>query len=182
MRILLIFIAILFFGCTTASNTNITKIPIEFNASAYNNIANNYLERPTFATLYTPKNGNDPWINISMETYGFNQAGQNVIINAFNKSSASSYIELIDKYLEWETLATKDKDIINKKIGSAKSKIFNINFTFYSANENSHYLTIGMPGADQQYFSKPNALALKELLLNLNNHKLKPLDSSEKYR
>lgn len=181
MRYFLAFLAIFFIGCSTTSNTNTTQIPITFSASAYNSVGNRYMERPTFATLYTPKNQNEPWLNLSMETYGYNQVGQNQIINAFTKNNIPIYIELIDKYLEWEKLATRDKDMLDKKIGSAKTRLFSLEFGFFSGNEQSHYLSIGSLGGVPQFFSKEAALSLRDLLLKFQNGELKPVDTASKY-
>ncbi len=179
-RLLLTISLLLLTACNTTLNTKQTNIPLTFKASAYNSIANQYIERPTFASMFTKENGNN-WINIIMETYGKNEIGLNSISIAFLQSEIPNYVLHIDKYLEWESKASKDGDIIKKKIGSAKTSAFSIDFTFFSGNSSAHYLSIGMPGTTPQYFSRTNAEKLKELLIEFKNGNLKPIDLNTKY-
>lgn len=158
-----------------------TRIPITFSASTYNEIANEYLERPTFAILNTRKKGKS-WLDVSMERYGKSEYGNAYINNSFTQEHCDQYIAFIDKYLEWETIATRDGDMIDKKIGKAKNINMGLNFGFYSASSKAHFLIIGYSLDHGQYFSKENAIALKDLLLRYKNNELKPVNTESKYQ
>lgn len=180
-HLLLLITTFIISACNTPLNTTTTKTPIDFSASTYNSIANQYLSRPTFAELLQKTSGEN-WINIQMEKYGQNQYGMNFLTISFVQTECKTYIDLIDKYLAWEKVASRDKDIIEKKIGSAKSVIFDIDFNFYSGNSTNHYLGIGGIGGEYQFYTKDDAIKLKELLSNYMAGKITPTDINAKYK
>jgi hypothetical protein len=117
-----------------------------------------------------------------MNRYGEERYGLDLQTHTFTKDNCDNYIQLIDKYLEWEKIASESQDIIDKKIGTAKGlPLSNIDFSFYSANQHSHYLVIG-DKIYGHYYSKAGAEALKELLIKYKNNELSPLDVNTKYQ
>lgn len=179
---LILLLSIAASGCSTSGNTTRTIIPVNFSAMQYNSIANKYIESLTVVEYALMNNGNS-WISITMEKYGRDQYGnQNTVLTTFVKAHCGEYIALIDKYLEWEDLATKDKDVISKPIGKAMGQIFNMHFHFHSGNPTSHYLSIGLWGADSQYFNRDAAVQLRKLLVKYQNNELIALDTDSKYK
>jgi len=68
----------------------------------------------------------------------------------------SAHIEVFEKFLEWETLASKDGDIFTKKI----SKTNKNKYTFHSKNASEHYLvaqTCLLGCYAPYYFDRENA-------------------------
>ncbi len=180
-QILALAAMLLITACNTPMNTSTTRLPIDFYAHTYNSVANQYLSRPTSAELLHKASGQS-WINIQMEKYGQNQYGMNLLTISFVQPECKTYIDLIDKYLAWEKIASQDKDILDKKIGSAKSVVFNMDFNFYSGNSTNHYLGIGGIGGEYQYYAKEDALKLKELLSNYMAGKILPTNLDSKYK
>jgi len=164
------------YSTPTLAATNETEIPITFSASQFNDTASKYMQRPTFATLNTKSNGKS-WLDLTMDQYG-NHAST----NSFSFEHCDEYIALVDKYLEWEETASKDGDIIDKKIGKAKNVNFGLTFFFYSANPKNHFLTIGYSKEYSQYFTREAAIELKNLFTRYKNNELKPLDKDKKYQ
>jgi len=169
-------------GCSTTSNTKTTVIPVQFAAYQYNSVANQHIESLTVVD-YSVMNNGKSWVAITMEKYGRDQFGnQNKVLTTFVKENCAEYISLIDKYLEWETTASKDGDVISKPIGKAMGQIFNMHFAFHSGNSKSHYLAIGLWGGDSQYFSRSGAEQLRALLVQYQNNQLKSVDVDSKYQ
>lgn len=169
------------FGCSTANNTAVTKVPLSFQGAIYNSVASQYIDRPTFAEILHKDNGKS-WINIDVKKYGTDQYGIDSISNTFLQHECPTYIAHIEKYLEWEEQASKDGDIVQKKIGSAKTILFSMDFEFYSGNANNHYLAIGMSGGNMQFYDRQDAIALKDLLTKFQNNEIKPVNIEEKYQ
>lgn len=166
-------------GCNTSINTAATNVPLNFSASIYNSVYSQYMERPTFAEMLTKTNGNS-WINIQTKKYGPDKYGLDTISNAFLQSEVDTYIAYIDKFLQWDETATKDKDIFDKDIGTAKTVVFGMKFSFHSGNATTHYLVIG--SGEEQYYTRQAAIGLKELLIKFKNNELAKTDLSNKYQ
>lgn len=159
-----------------------TVIPVEFSALQYNSISSKYIESLTVVE-YALMNSGKSWVSITMNKYGKDQYGtQNTVLTTFVTEHCQEYIDLIDKYLEWETLASKDGDVINKPIGKAMGQIFDMHFGFHSGNSTSHYLSIGLWGGDVQYYDKNGAKQLRELLVKYQQGNLKSVDANSKYQ
>jgi hypothetical protein len=164
---------IFIFSTYSFAKTIETNIPSDLNASEFNHVSSTYMPRPTFVTLNTKKNGKT-WLDVTMERYGTGST-----TNSFTQENCDKYIEYIDKYFEWESIALRDADIIEKKIGKAKNVNLSISFYFFSGNEKDHYLAIGYSKEYSQYFSHAEAAKLKALLLRYKNNELKVTDTSK---
>lgn len=153
-----------------------TPISINFQASEFNHLSSTYMQRPTFAELSPSKKGK-PSLSIYVDRYGARRTGFTL-----SQQYCDDYIALIDKYLDWEAIAARDGDIIDKPIGKAKNSNFGLVFSIFSGNARQHFLTIGYSSDYAEFFDRQNAIALKELILKLKNGELTPLDTESKYK
>ena len=137
----------------------------------YNTVASQYMYRPTTVEI-EKRNGPDDRLRIEYSKYGSEIAWVN-----FTKENVDAYLSLIDKYLAWEKTASARKDQLDKVIGEAPLWLgASLQFRFYSANENTHYLiiTAGSPIT----LDKKNAMILKNMLLKFKNNKLNLTDET----
>ncbi len=164
-------------GCTTLAEE--TRISTRLAASDYNDIANRYLERPTFVSLQTLSDG-AVTLRVRMERYdGGYDARLGVALEhslPFDQRYVGEYLPLIDKYLEWEKLATERGDQIEREIGRAttwaNSNTAQLKFSLFSGNATNHVMLIdhcvAIGCAERpMVFSKPNAIELRRLLVDL---------------
>lgn len=162
-----------------------TRISINFSAKQFNDIADQYISRPTFANLTTYKNGSEKLI-ISMDPYG--DPNRDIPFSSgyfevrFVKEHIDGYISAIDKYLDWAERATKDGDVFTKEIAEVDGYATDITFKFHSGNSSNHYLLLGHSGASEQYYDRFNAKRLKEFLINYKNGKVTQQNYNEKYK
>lgn len=166
-------------GCmaTMAGNSdNVKRVSINFSASEYNSVANQYTKRLTTAVLF--KDESPSPIRFHMDDYS--TMGKYFSILPEDIEVA---LDAIDKYLEWNDIATRDGDMIDKVIMTGKYA----RMMFYSSNETSHYFVIGVKSdsflspkiLNPFYFDKENALLLKDFFIAYKNDELKTSDSSK---
>jgi hypothetical protein len=181
-------VAILFSGCKSndiAQNLKEQRIPFKASLMTYNSLANTYMERPTFATLYTYKD--ESYIRVEAKMYGtehINYLGtiDKKMLLHISSTQTSDFINAIDKYLKWNDLAIKNKDIIEKPISQTKTIPFIVldaytKFSFYSGSASKHYLImtnctiVGLTPdmCKDSFVDKKNALKLKEFILAYQN-------------
>jgi hypothetical protein len=181
-------VAILFSGCKSndiAQNLKEQRIPTKANLMTYNSLASTYMERPTFATLYTYKD--ESYIRVEAKTYGTEHVKYLGTIDKkmllhISSTQTTDFISAIDKYLKWNDLAIKNKDIIEKPISQTETIQFTwidvyTKFGFYSGSATSHYLTmnncmivsLNPDMCNTSFVDKKNALKLKELILAYQN-------------
>jgi len=163
-------------GCS--SMQDVSRISSTLKVYEYNDIAAKYMPRPTFVEL--GKIDGVRVLHITSDEYGKIGNDPQKTSHLFLKQTYSdNYIALIDKFLEWEKLASDRKDTLEKNIGEAKD---NLVFDFFSGNENSHYLVISFKTSGvvlwESYFPKSEAETLRSLLVKLKNDNLKTTDTS----
>lgn len=170
--------ALVIAGC--ASPTVESRLATDLSAYEFNNLTSQYMARPTFVTLESV----DSLKILHLTTNEYGKVGndpQKVKHIFFTKPQVDGYITLIDKYLEWESLATERGDQVNKNIGNVDGH-HNLNFSFYSGNTNRHYLVISTVSGGVElwptYFPKSEAVKLRELLMNFKENKLQKTDMS----
>lgn len=178
------FLALVLLGCTTIEQS--TRITTNLQAREYNSISARYMNRPTFTSIETMSDSSTV-LAISRDNYG-NTASP----LRFSKDNVPSYISLINKYFEWEKLATSRGDAITKEIGKANSWGNTISgslkFIFHSGNSAAHYLSISFCAVgtcleDQAlYFDSKNTQELKNLLLVLSSGTVKTESVDSVYR
>ena len=176
-------------ACATAPPTRISS---SLAGSDFNSASSQYLARPTFISILpsetsptllvemTPYNGYNP-------TLGIEQPWR----VPFEQKYVADYLPLIDKYFEWEELASSRGDAIGKEIGRARSSSgfgsggAELRFTFFSGNASSHDLVVGQCLAtclDPIHFSKTNVVELRRLLVEFQQNRLQTLNVDSVYK
>lgn len=167
-------------GCTTIKEN--TRLTTNIKAKEYNSVYSNYIDRPTFTDIEEMSDGSKI-LSISRDNYGSTDS-----VLRFSKENIPSYIDLIDKYVDWVNLAVSRNDAITKEIGRAATwgnfTTGELKFVFHSGNSKIHYLVISFCAVgrciDDQafYFDLNNARRLKSLLVRFysNNIKIKNID------
>jgi hypothetical protein len=109
----------------------------------------------------------------------------------FEQKFVPDYLPLIDKYFEWEQLASSRGDQIDKEIGRARtssgfgSGAAELRFSFHSGNASDHNLVIEQCLATclpAVHFDKPNVVELRRLLVEFEADRLKQLDVDSVYK
>jgi hypothetical protein len=144
------------------------------------------MERPTFVEVETLSSG-ETVLMVEMDTYAVPSTYRGLRLSPgeaevlrksqlrFLKEYVNKYVAAIDKFLEWESLASQRKEAFTRDISSvpAWGNIGNgtFKFKFHSGNDRSHFLVIAFSAAGTtldekaQYFDVRNAKELKRLLL-----------------
>lgn len=184
MRIGIVLLAVLLSACASMQSTPIRS---DLEVHEYNDISRQYMDRPTYVSISGSK-GNQR-LKLSFDPYGIAGAGDYAM---FSAKYSDTYIELIEKYLNWNDLATKEGDILDKKIGSGPIYTgLSLEFSFFSSNESSHYLVLtlcslgscamGMNDSRSLYFTKADAATLLDLIKKLKSGELPGDDVGAKY-
>ena len=180
-------------ACTTVQQQ--TSISTPLRASQYNDVASQYLERPTFVSLETMSDGANV-LRVTMDEYGYGagaSTGQNVALKyavAFDSRHVEQYLAFIAKYEEWENMASMRGDMIEKDIGEAQTWANmgsgKLRFSIFSGNEDSHYLVIGFCltacVSEKLMFDRDDVAHLRRVLENLKAGRLKQLDVDAVYQ
>ncbi|MCS0161615.1 hypothetical protein [Vibrio alginolyticus] len=162
-------------GCATIEKE--TRIPSTLKASEFNSVASLYMPKPTFVSYESFSSGENV-LAVKMTTYGIDQYSNSESTIRYSQAYAEKYIDLIDKYLEWNKIALQRKDIVNKEIGREAAWTggtdAELKFSFYSGNENSHFLAVSFCTMliclddKSHYYDAENAVKLKSLLEKLS--------------
>jgi hypothetical protein len=158
------------------NSENVKRVSVNFSASEYNSIANQYTTRLTTAEIFTNKTPSP--IRFHMDDYS--TMGKYFSILPEDIEIA---LDAIDKYLEWNHIATRDGDMIDKVIMTGKYA----RMMFYSGNASNHYFVIGVKSdsyltpkvLNPFYFDKENVLLLKDFFISYKNGELNISDSSK---
>lgn len=163
-------------GCETPSQ--IARIPCNFNAMEYNDVASRFMERPTGACI--KKIGDTTILNVTINSYGRQNIGL-----WFDKRHVNEYVQAIDKYIEWNKIATERHDVVDKEISTVSTDapgVMGIRFLFRSGAEDLHFLIISHYAPTlidptkgdvlQQCYDVGNALKLRQMLVDFANDKL----------
>ena len=169
-------------GCTTLSAE--TRIPSALRASEFNDVASQYMERPTFAAVQSFSDGNTA-LKVEVDEYGTGYDPNLKIVTDhvtyFDKRYVATYLPLIDKYLEWESLAVQRGDLIDRQIGEAKTwgvgGDIDLRFSIFSSGPTDHLLMIkrcpfGTCVDKWLSLSKANAIFLRALLVDFGSGKV----------
>ena len=146
-RYLLSIITLLLFAISTpATAKDKIRLDASFKAMEFNSAASQYMERPTYLELIVyKKKPSQLWIYsdyIRKSDTAKAMGGYEFV--SLSVSAADDYIAAIDKYFSWQSIASADGDIIDKEISKTmgRKKSLKVRFGFYSANAQSHYLTL----------------------------------------
>lgn len=167
------------------------RISSSLRAGEFNDVASQYMERPTFATVHTFSDGNTA-LRVEMDEYGTGYDPNLKIVTPhvtyFDKHFVADYVPMIDKYLEWEELATQRGDLIERLVGDAKTwgngAEVTLKLEIFSSASATHLLVIkrcavGTCSDKSLSLTKPNAIILRSLLTDFASGKVdqKNLDS-----
>jgi len=177
-------------GCTSVATE--TRIASQLNAHEFNNIASQYMERPTFLSLQTYSDGRTALV-IDMDEYGVGPAGFEMAGDyalRLDPAQVDAYVALIDKYLEWEALASSRRDMLDKEIGRAPAagaqSPGEARFAIYSGNVGANYLMTQFcaVGAciNDMFFTRADAGELKRVLLALKAGDVSHLNVDSVYK
>lgn len=176
-------------ACTSIAKE--TRISSSLQAREFNSVASQYMERPTFLSLQNYSDGRTALV-IDMDEYGVGSAGYEVAGDyslRLDPAQADAYATLIDKYLEWESLASSRGDMIEKEIGRAPAagaqSPGEARFAIYSGAAGAHYLhtqfcAVGACIMDM-FFSRDDALELKRVLMAVKAGKVSHLNVDDVY-
>ena len=113
------------------------RIDSDFQVLEFNSISSEYLPRPTFLELVIKNKGKQ---NLLIKT-DFIHKGEYAYLNKgldfipLKLKYVEDYIAAVEKYLKWQAVASKDRDIFTKEISKVKS----VKFSFASGNSKDHY-------------------------------------------
>ena len=181
-RLFALAISVSITACTAVKEniSMLTAVKVE----RFNSAGDKYYEKPASAFMKPLTDGSAEYF-IGYDTYGggFEQV-------AFNSRNTDQYSQFIDKYLEWEKIATKDGDLLEKAIGDTKSTYngmsATLNFSIFSANQNTHYLVIKScvigSCTDSITLDRTNAIVLRAELVKLGSGELLKRPDESKYR
>lgn len=179
-------------ACTTLSSESRVASPLR--ASEFNDVASQYMERPTFVAVQAFSDGNVA-LKVRVDEYGTGYDPQLGVATEhatfFDKRYVANYLPFIDKYLEWEAQASQRGDQIEKEIGTAKTwgsaGDIDLRFKFYSASPERHFLIVercafGTCLGKTLDLSKENATVLRKLLVDFAAGKVGLTDASSAYQ
>lgn len=102
----------------------------------YNEIHDQYAERPTSVTVNEQRNGK-LFLKFQIDRYG-----QDLTLWV-PQSSVDSFVAMLDKFLEWEALASERGDLLDKHIGRVPGYSgLRIETAFYSGTKERHYMSL----------------------------------------
>ena len=187
MRKLILICAILFLSSCAAglNNYQSTGIKTDIQAVQFNTILSQYRDRPTFLSLIT--SNNKQTLVLKMSRY----SGYEAEI-PFVQSKVPEYVSMIDKFIKWSALASKNSDVFTKEIGQVNSDMVYVTFTFHAANTTSQYLSLSYCvknslAADLCFDDRSidltlaDSINLKQTLINFEKGKIKQENISTIY-
>jgi len=164
------------------------RLDASFKIMEFNSAASDYMERPTFLELIVRKKKPEQLYILSdfikKSDTGIAMGGYE--FTSLSATAIDDYIAAIDKYFAWHKIASQDGDIIDKEIAKAmgRKKSLKVKFGFYSANAQSHYLTlqtcaVGTCMEPTMVLDYKNAQALKDTLLTWKAGNLQGISEAE---
>lgn len=161
-------------GCKSTSVLSDTRVSSNVSASEFNSISSRYMERPTFISTKQYADGSRS-LHINTDTYGRSES-----YIWLKETYIDEHIAMIEKYLEWEALASRDGDmftkVIGKPIGSDNIVTHYLRYRFHSGNESNHMLMLAFCSSmicledDEIAFDQVNAKRLKSLYVSFKKN------------
>lgn len=157
MNRLLILTWIFLSGCVSIPEiaTKETRFVTKVYLSEFNDVASQYIPKPTFATLISYPNGEGPdSLSYIADAYGssYNQyigVTKNKIGFHVQHTKALEFVSSINKFLEWSKTATQNGDAFTKDIADIYYDAESVGgisvyykLTFHSGNQEQHYLLV----------------------------------------
>lgn len=168
MKRIIYFILFSLFLSGCAQNTEKLQLKTSVQGRDYNSVGKLYLPVLTTSEIARDPSGKQA----DQLWYLFDLYGNNKFALIITKNTASKNIDAIDKYLEWESIALKDSDIITKEISivSPDAPLIQVNYKYgiTSGDEKNHYLYISQCSGGlvdvcvhDIYLDRENAIKLK---------------------
>ncbi len=158
-----IFAALSLFGCITAPS--LTRMDVDLSGVRYNPLAGQYFNYP----LTAETDGDTLLIREQEHAYA-------VTAIRFNKKCIPGVVSAIDKYLEWEELATRRSEQFTKRIAGVDYQGGEWAFRFHSVGVGQHHLSIGarskllgdgvVAGVPDMSLDRANVLKLRKLIVD----------------
>ena len=121
------------------------RISVSFHGRMFNSVASDYLERPTFVSI-EKRSGDEMVLVVRVTKLVRDQYGLDYTEIRFLKTKVDDYLALVNKFNEWEALATTRGDTFTKDID--KAEVWgsfgrpDVQFTFHSGNATHHFLVL----------------------------------------
>ncbi len=171
-------------GCTGSLKPNSeTRLDTPLTVRDFNDVSDQYSARPTFVSL-VERYQTGMMLSIKVDMFG---TDSHLYIP---EQAVPELLPFIDKYFEWEKLASSRGDQLDKEIGTAQGwGAFKLKAHFFSGNVDRHFLAIrqcalgcfGGEGDEEFYFDREEAKVLRELMVDLRDGNLKMLNTDEVY-
>lgn len=174
-------------GCQTATVHNSTRVSTDVQVHEFNSVASQFMERPTFAYV----SQDEQTLILEIDIYGRRVTDYGTFETSavsFQRDGVPEYLAAIDKFQEWEAVATADGDMFTKEITKVKGAQSSLKFAFHSGNETNHYLMLSTCAAGicidewAMYLPANEVADLKQLLVDFGARTLAPDQSiDQKY-
>ncbi|OOF02484.1 hypothetical protein BZG81_14220 [Salinivibrio sp. MA607] len=162
-------------GLIGCSITPDEVIQTRLNGYTYNSLARNYLDRPTEVSLR-----GDTFV-VKVQGYGQDDIGMLTV----DREDVDETMAALDKYLEWDSLATKRGDVITKNI----SKVGSYTYAIFGTKPGEHFFISHIPvlgdHLDVNYvgqlavlFPRDEVIELRKLLVQFKTNSFKRPDMS----
>lgn len=169
-------LSIVISGCSSVPSVT-QRMGVDFQGAVYNDITNQYMPQMTWAKISShDEGGRIELVEVRVDRYG---SGSNFLY--IDLDNIDRHIGAVDKYLKWEKLASKRRELVDKEIDKIPSKYlsYNIEYSFHSGNETNHFLSVdhgtsfATRGMYAIYFDRENAMKYKEMLVKFKNGEYK---------
>lgn len=170
-------------GCATYSDDYRLQTGVKF--SEYNNIANRFMEQPTYLEAYTKT---DSGVATRFMMYRIDMYGTRSEYLTISENKIDQMVEGVDKYLKWEKVAVEKGDLLQDvEVASINREGYNdfeMKLFMWSANQSKHVMVVrlcsGAGGCfkDGAILDKPNAEKFRQDLLDFKTGKQKQIDMS----
>ena len=184
-KIILLMVMAALSGCMgSVKSGSETRLDTPLVIRDFNDVSDDYAARPTFVSV-VERHQSGKMLSIKVDLFG---ADSHLYIP---EEAVPSLLPMVDKYLEWEAMASERGDQLDKEIGSVSGwGAFKLKLHFFSGNVDWHYLVIrqcaftcmGAESEDAFYFDRKGAEDLRRLLVQLGDGSLQTLNTDEVYQ
>jgi hypothetical protein len=122
-------------GCSSFTPNKETRFTTSVTISEYNNLASEYMHKPTFGTIQHFDDYDAYYLRAD-------RYGQGYLGIYITPENIEHYETALNKYLKWNDIALESKDLIDKTIVSFNQTMTTWKLNFFSGNEHSHYFNV----------------------------------------
>ena len=181
MKIFIAVAVLVLAGCGTIKSESRVSTPLQ--ARQYNSVAASFMNGATSVSV--AEMSDERVLQIRMDRYGGRES-----VFRFPAMTSAAAVANIDKYFEWEQLASARGDALTKEIGRSRSwssmgagSGAQIKMSMHSGNERNHYLALVFCAAGTcvedapMFLDRAGAVELRNLLVQMDAGTLKSADS-----